>query len=391
MAANSEEFEGMDAFTVKKILLTATVQSHICQFHRPLVQMLRENGDYEIHVAARNNLEEKNGLKLDFADVVYDIPFRRSPFDIRNVVAYWKLKKMVDAGSYDYIHCNTPVGGIVTRLAAHKARKNGAKVFYTAHGFHFYEGASKINWMLYYPLERIFAGWTDKLITINAEDYSLAKKKFSCSAARIHGTGVDPERYTPANDPESKDIKQDLGFSGDTELIVCVGELLPNKNQKLAIEAMVHVIQAHPNAVLLLAGNGPERENLEALVRERNLTENVKFLGYCLTLQDYQKAATLAVSCSRREGLGLNLIEAMLTCNPVVATRNRGHSELVRDGENGFLVSPDDAQELSDRICELLSDSEKRHRMGLCGYEIAQQYTYAEVKRELRTIYFENQ
>ena len=69
-----------------KVLLTATVQSHICQFHRPLVEVLHAHG-CEVHVAARDNLAEKNGLKLDFADKVYDIPFSRSPKSPDNIRA----------------------------------------------------------------------------------------------------------------------------------------------------------------------------------------------------------------------------------------------------------------------------------------------------------------
>lgn len=163
-----------------KILMTATVQSHICQFHRPLIEMLRENDEVEIHVAAKDNLSEKNGLKLDFADKVFDVPFSRSPKSIDNVKAYKKLKKIIQSEQYDIIHCNTPMGGIVTRLAASNVRTANPKIFYTAHGFHFYEGAPKKNWLIYYPIEKIFSHRTDKLITINKEDYELASEKFDC-------------------------------------------------------------------------------------------------------------------------------------------------------------------------------------------------------------------
>ena len=78
-----------------KVLLTATVQSHICQFHRPLAAMLHDHGA-EVHVAARNNLAEKNGLKLDFADKVFDVPFARSPKSPDNIRAYKQLKKIID-------------------------------------------------------------------------------------------------------------------------------------------------------------------------------------------------------------------------------------------------------------------------------------------------------
>lgn len=125
-----------------KVLLTATVQSHICQFHRPLVEILHAHG-CEVHVAARDNLAEKNGLKLDFAEKVYNVPFARSPKSRDNLQAYREVKKIIDEGHYDVIHCNTPMGGVITRLAARKARKSGTRVYYTAHGFHFYKGAPK--------------------------------------------------------------------------------------------------------------------------------------------------------------------------------------------------------------------------------------------------------
>ena len=78
----------------KKVLFIATVQSHIGQFHKPLMQILKEKG-WEIHVAARNNLLEKNGLQLEYPDNVFDIPFRRSPFDWHNLIAYRDLKQIL--------------------------------------------------------------------------------------------------------------------------------------------------------------------------------------------------------------------------------------------------------------------------------------------------------
>ena len=99
--------------------------------------MLHDHG-CEVHVAARDNLAEKNGLKLDFVDQVFDVPFERSPLNKRNITAYRQLREIIDLGQYDVVHTNTPVGGVLGRLAARKVRKNGCKVFYTAHGFHFF-------------------------------------------------------------------------------------------------------------------------------------------------------------------------------------------------------------------------------------------------------------
>ena len=373
----------------KKILLTATVQSHVCQFHKPLVEMLREVGDYEIHVAARNNLAAKNGLRLDFVDRVFDIPFERAPFHPRNVMAYRMLNRVLRENEYECIHCNTPVGGALTRLAAQKYRQRGAKVIYTAHGFHFYRGASRVNWMIYYPIERILSCCTDCLVTVNSEDFTLASAHFPCKVARIHGVGVSDTRYSPVSEAESMALRRELGFSPESRVLLCVGELNANKNQIMAIEAMELVVRRCPTAVLVMAGNGPESHELREQVTARGLGAHVRFTGYCTTLERYHRIADLGISCSKREGLGLNVIEAMLTGNPVVATRNRGHTELIRHGENGFLVEIGDAEGMADCVVRLLENRELRCAMGRNGLESMMPYTYARVKRELRSVYFD--
>lgn len=369
-----------------RVLLTATVQSHIVQFHKPLVEMLHAHG-CEVHVAAKDNLAEKNGLKLDFVERVFDVPFARSPKSPDNLQAYKQLKKIIDEGHYDVVHCNTPMGGIVTRLAARDARKQGTKVFYTAHGFHFYQGAPRKNWIVFYPIEKFFANhYTDKLITITTEDYKLASEKFRCQVERIHGVGVDEKRYYPVAKEEQLRLREELGFTPDQKILLCVGELLPNKNQKMAIHAMREVLKTYPDAQLLLAGNGPEKENLEGEIRACGLERNVKMLGYCTYLEKYQRIADVLVACSHREGLPLNLVEAMLTGNPVVASFNRGHRELIRDGENGYLVR-DEAQ-MAQRVIALLSDSQLRSSVGNQSRTFAEAYGFIHVTKELNGIYF---
>ena len=369
-----------------KVLLVATVQSHICQFHKPLVKMLHDHG-CEVHVAARNNLAEKNGLKLDFADQVFDVPFERSPFSRRNLTAYKQLKQIIDNGNYDVVHTNTPVGGIVGRLAARKARKNGCKVLYTAHGFHFFQGGPKKSWLIYYPIEKFMCRYTDELITINEEDYLLAKTKFPVSVSRIHGIGANTGKYFPISEEEKTALRAELGFVKEQKLIICTGELNENKNQITAIKAMKQVTAAEPDAVLLLAGNGPTHDELKNTISELGLAEHAILLGYHTDLDRYVKASDLVISCSKREGLGLNLIEGMLCKKPIVAAINRGHRELVQDGKNGYLVPPTDATMLAEKALRLLSNDQMRHTFGERGFELSQHYTDISVYSELTNIY----
>ena len=369
-----------------KILLTATVQSHIVQFHKPLVEMLHEH-NCEVHVAARDNLAEKNGLKLDFAEKVFDVPFSRSPKSKDNIKAYKQLKKIIDEGQYDVIHCNTPMGGIVTRLAARKARKNGTKVFYTAHGFHFYKGAPKKNWIVFYPIEKFFANhYTDKLITITNEDYDLANKKFKCQIERIHGVGVDEKRYFPIQE-EKKQLRLEMGYNENQKLILCIGELLPNKNQQMAIRMMPEILKKYPDAMLLIAGNGPEKNNLENLTVELGLQNNVKLLGYVTNLEDYQHIADMCVSCSRREGLPLNIVEAMMSGTPVVATYNRGHRELINDEQNGYLVSINDNSSMTEKVLTLLDYSSIYKSISENAILKGNEYSKTAVIEDLRKVY----
>ena len=369
-----------------KVLLTATVQSHICQFHKPLVEVLHSKG-YEVHVAARDNLAEKNGLKLDFVDKIYNVPFARSPKSKDNIKAYKILKKLIEKEKYDIVHCNTPMGGIVTRLAARKARKQGTKVYYTAHGFHFYNGSPKKNWIVYYPIEKIFSRITDKLITITQEDYDIAKNKFYCPIERIHGVGVSSDRYHPISHTEQIELKNRLGIL-NKYVILCVGELLPNKNQQMAIYVMKEVIKKYPDAILLLAGNGPERESLSNLINILSLNKNIKLLGYVTNLNEYQQITDVAISCSKREGLPLNIVEAMLTGTPIVASENRGHRELICDGKNGYLVSLNNVNDMSKKVIELLNNKELCNSIKERALKYAENYSVDKVKKELEKIYF---
>lgn len=366
-----------------KVLLTATVQSHICQFHKPLVEVLHEHG-CEVHVAARNNLAEKNGLKLDFVEKVYDVPFARSPKSKDNLRAYKELKRIIDCGQYDVIHCNTPMGGIVTRLAAKKARKQGTKVYYTAHGFHFYKGAPKKNWLVFYPIEKFFSRMTDKLITITQEDYKLASEKFHCEVEHIHGVGVNTKKIYTLSNEEKNQVRKELEIAEETKVILNVGELLPNKNQKTLIKAMESIVKKIPNSKLLIAGNGKEKENLQQLIQERNLEQYITLLGYTTEINKYFNVCDMLVACSYREGLPLNLVEAMLCGKPVVASNNRGHRELVKNDVNGYIVEPDDIKKFAEKICAILKN-EKDY--GENAIQIATAFTDENVKQELVALY----
>lgn len=369
-----------------KILFVATVQSHICQFHLPIMGMLREKG-YEVHVAARDNLEEKNGLQMKNADKVFNIPFERSPFNSKNIKAYKELRRIMKEENYDIVHCNTPVGGILTRLAGRKLRKNGLRVIYTAHGFHFYKGAPKKNWIIYYPIEKFMSRYTDDLITITEEDYNLAKTKgFKGNIHHVHGVGVNSSKFVKLSEEDRQEIRKSKGYN-DEFIILCTGELNKNKNQATLIRAMSEIVKKHDNVRLLLAGNGPEHDNLVGLINELDLGMYVELLGYRTDLEDYVNICDLVVSASYREGLPLNIMEAMICGKPVVASYNRGHRELIKDNQNGILVDLNKDGGFTDSISLLIENQEVRDRFSINGMRMVEPFKVENVKGELVRIY----
>lgn len=331
---------------MKKALYVATVDIHIKTFHLPYLELLHEMG-YEVHVAT-NGIEQ-----FPYCDKKFTIPIKRSPYSLKNLKAIKELKNIIDTENYDIIHCHTPMGSVVTRLAAKQARKNGTRVIYTAHGFHFYKGAPLINWMLFYPIEWYLAKYTDTIITINSEDYSLAKKKFSqkCKNIKyISGIGVDDTKFRfSLSMSEKKTYKKNLGLKNNDFIMIFPARLDKNKNQILLINIMEKLVKSNNNIHLLLPGSDEMNGYYQKIVLKRNLSNNIHFLGFRNDIPNLMKISNLAISSSIREGFGINLVEALCCGIPVIAVNNRGHRDIIVNGVNGFLTNYDE-NEIIDKI-----------------------------------------
>lgn len=372
----------------KRILVTSTDLMMI-QFLVPHVINLSENG-FEVEIACSvvgNRIEEVRQKLNGYVNAIHLVRLVRSPVSPTNFKGYKDMKKVINSGNYDIIWTNEPVMGLTTRLAARKARKNGTKVFYMVHGFHFYKGAPKLNWLIYYPIERFAAHFCDKLITINNEDYKLASKKFHCDVARIHGIGVSAECYHTISRDEKIQRLSAEGMSGDEFIVLCTGELNENKDQKTLIAAAAKLKNKIPNLKVFLAGKGVLEEQLKAQVLELDLNDVVKFLGYRKDLFSLTPAVNMVVSCSHREGMPRNILEAMLCKKPVVATENRGHNELVDNEITGYLIKPGDSDTLAQKIYKVYSSKDDAVIMGNMGFKKVQSYTTSSVQNEFRNIF----
>ncbi|MDQ6423274.1 glycosyltransferase family 4 protein [Paenibacillus sp. LHD-117] len=365
-----------------KILFCATVDYHFRAFHLPVMEWFQQMG-WEVHVAARGT------LVLPHTDQKFDLPIERSPLKRANLKAYRMLKAIIDKEGYDIIHCHTPMGGVLARLAARGARARGTKVIYTAHGFHFYKGAPLRNWLLYYPVERWLASRTDCLVTINEEDFGRARRAdFRAGMiAHIHGVGVDTAYYAPIGEEEKRVRRERYGYSPDHFLLIYAAEFNANKNHRLLIYALAKLKAKAPTARLLLAGEGPLLHECRALATQLGVAHMVEFLGYRDDLDELYPMCDAAAASSLREGLPVNVMEAMACGLPVVATRNRGHNELVDEGRTGFIVEPDDVASFASRLQLLYFFRDSRRRMGERSAERAQRYSLEQVMGELGEMY----
>lgn len=366
----------------KKVLFTSHT-ANFAKFNRPLMRDLRKKG-YIVHYASAGEEEILN------ADESFVIPFARSPFRFdQHLKAYLKLKKLLKQENYDLIHCHTPVGGVVTRWAVkHTKLTKRPKVFYTGHGFHFYKGASWINWLLYYPVEKWLARSTDVIITINSEDRERAERKFKAGrVVQIPGAGVDLAEFRPVSEPEKLKLRQKNGLGKADFVLIYGGEINKNKDQALIIDNMSALRAEIPQIKVLFAGVGPEQKRLEKKVRRLGLGEAVKFLGYRNDMVELYRLADVAVSASRREGLGLNLVEGMASGLPIVARDNRGHREIVKSMAEGTLFH--NGAEFRAAVLELYQNPAKREEIGKHNVKVAQKFSLEKTRQQMSELYAE--
>ncbi|MFG6149958.1 glycosyltransferase family 4 protein [Halobacillus sp. B23F22_1] len=367
---------------VQKVLFTATVDYHFKAFHLPYLKWFKEQG-WDVHVAASGD------INLPYVDQKYNLPIERSPVNKQNITAYRKLKHIIDENQYEMIHCHTPMGGVLTRLAARAARKHGTKVIYTAHGFHFCKGAPLANWALYYPIEKGLAHCTDCLITINEEDYRLASSKLKTRKHElVHGVGVNTEKFKPISDEQKSSLRKSLGYQPDDFLFIYAAEFNTNKNQSFLIRAFEKVVKEIPNARILLAGEGEKRKECRELAKRLEVDHRIDFLGFRKDIQQLLTISDVAVGSSLREGLPVNIMEAMACGLPVIAVDNRGHRELIHHSVNGWLITKNDSDGFAEKMKFIAKNIKIKKQLGKEGRRtIVQKYSEHNVLIQKREIY----
>lgn len=379
---------------MKKALMLASVPSMIEQFNMNNIKILQNMG-YEVHVAC--NFDDGGTLDKSRVDefkkelkekniIFFDIPFSRNPFSIKNITAYKETKKIMNENKYKIVHLHSPIGGVCGRLAAKQIRKKeNSKVIYTAHGFHFFKGAPTINWIIYYVIEKFLGKYTDCLITINEEDYEIAKNKIKAKKIElIHGVGVELDRFNnQVSQEEIEKIKKELKILNDEYIILYVAELCKRKNQKMLLDVMENVLKEDKNIKLLLVGKDSLNGELQNIAKEKKIENNVLFLGYRKDIPKLMQMSDLLVSTSVQEGLPVNIMEGMACGRAIIATDCRGNRDLVINGKNGYIVKIGDIQNFTKRILEIKTNKQQAKEFENSSKEAIKLYSTDNVEKEI--------
>ena len=380
---------------MKKVLFAANAISSFHLFNEHNAEILMEAG-YEVHLAL--NRETTGQFSAERAKaciedwerrgaIVHHIPVARSPFDVSNLKAYRAMKKLLAEEHFDMIHCHNPVTSVVTRLAANKHRKKGTRVIYTAHGFFFLKGGELKNWLIFYPVEWFFSRMTDVLITINREDYQLAKRRFKKTKEiyRIDGVGIDYARFAECPADRLEERKK-YGLTASDKVLLSVGELYPLKNHRTIIEAMAKI--GDPDLHYVVAGPGPSKEELEALAKKLGLSDRVHLIGYVQDVAPLHRIADVFCHPSvRREGLPVALAEATASGLPCIVSGVRGNVDIIDGETNGLIRHYFDVDGFAEAIKTLMGDAEMCRAFSENAQKTAARFDHSRVVEDMRVIY----
>ncbi len=363
-----------------KILYVTTVGATM-GFFKSFIRQRLDSGD-TVDIACNDAEWAAPDCYREWGCNVHQIDCSRSPLSPSNLKAVGQIKRLVSENGYDIVHCHTPVAALCARLACRRLRKTlGVKVIYTAHGFHFFKGAPKKNWLMFYPLERICAHWTDVLITINKEDFALAQKRLRAKRVEyVSGVGIDIEKFrSTAADRSEK--RKELGVPEDAFLLLSVGELNANKNHELVLRAMAKLKDAR--IYFAIAGKGELDSHLRELAASLGLPERLKLLGYRQDVPELYKTADLFVHPSFREGLPVSVMEAIAAQLPVRCSDIRGARDLVGKER---LFDPKSADSAAEAIAAAMQDGGASAQ---ADFKNLQSFDISRVIEKMNSIYSE--
>lgn len=371
---------------MSKMLYILNFARRLNQFSHASMLAAKKLG-IDFHIISNWGYESAEEMEADasrYGITIYQVDFMRNPLHPGNIKAYKQICDIMKREKFDIVHTNTPIGGVLGRLAA--CRFHTPNVIYQAHGFHFYKGGPISGWVLYYPVEKVMSSLTDLIITINKEDYSFASTNLhprrQGKVIYVPGIGIDDKEYSSINvDREQK--KRELSIPTHAVMILSVGELNKNKHHEIIIRAMEHIPDAH----YVIAGQGELLNKLKELAAKYSVSDRVHFLGFRDDVKQLYKTADLFCLPSYREGLSASVMEAMASGLPVVCSDIRGNRDLIIPNKGGILVNAEDIQGFTRAIIFLSGSADVRRKMSFFNTNDIKKFSLDKIVGEMESIY----
>lgn len=357
-----------------------TVSRTINAFLIPHIEMLLDNG-YEVDCAC--SIDKPVDKELQNKGVkIFEVPFSRNPLGIGNIKAFMRLMELQRINNYDIVHVHTPIAAIYGRLL--KLGYSNLKTIYTAHGYHFLKGGSKLSWLIYYPIEKIMAKFTDVIININKEDFEITKEKLKPrSSYFLNGVGLDLSKYKKLSKDEILEKKKELGINDNDFVVLMIAELNKNKNHIQLINAIEILKEKYSNIKALCIGDGQNKEILNESIISKNLQNDIFMLGYREDVNKLINISDIGILMSYREGLPRNIMEFMASGRKVIATNIRGCKDLLCNETVGTLVNVGDYEETAKAIERYYLSRDRRFNIS----DEIKKYDIESVNSELLKIY----
>ena len=358
---------------MKKILFVASTLSHIENFHIPYLEQFKKQG-YVVHVMGKPN----NKSMIQYADKIIPISFEKSMLSIKNFVIAFKIAKIIESENYDIINLHTTLAAFFARLGIMFCFKRPKLVINIVHGYLFDDKSSFVKKTIMLLAEKFTKCVTHVVIVMNSSDYDIAKKYklYKDNIYLINGMGIDFSLFPPILFEDKIALREKYNFSKDAFLLIYVAEFSKRKNQKFLLNSIKKLVDdGFKNIKLVLLGDGKFLNELKTYTQELGINNNVVFTGYTKETCTYYQMSDLCVSSSRSEGLPFNIIEAMSVGLPIVASKVKGHTDLVCENENGFLFEYNNIHEFCDYVKTIYEDKELLHLMKSKSQELAKNYS----------------
>ncbi len=310
----------------------------------------------------------------------------RSPSPLKDLVAFWKIYRLLRRGRFDLVHTHTSKAGLLGRIAARMA--GVPHIVHTPHGQAFNGYAGRMLTTLFVLLDRWAATFTDRIIGLTDQEIrdNLDRRIGRPEQFVTIPSGIDLKRFE-GKEREAVDVKASLGLSPSSRLIGSVGRLDPVKGHTYLLDAFAVLAPRFSDLHLALVGDGELLPELQSRAQQAGLTDRVLFLGWREDVPDLLHAFDLFVFPSLSEGMGRGLVEAMAAGLPIVATRVCSIPEVLAEGEAGCLVEPGSALALARGIETLLLDPELRSRLAKAARERAKGYSVEIMLQKIEAVY----